>query len=446
MGDTAKATGNGGLEQMRQANWNTRQWQRTPMPTQPVVNSSPLPDNPNVSIYPTGQTQDTFQEAPLPTNGASLPVQPTIVVPVEEKPTPVFENIVERKLSPMEIKAATSQPTATEGKLPEPLPSLSGDAMYQRYVKDNLPKGDKYDTVLSSADEKAFQAWKGEYAPRDSGADYDLRGAFKAGLKPSEENGHWPDTFKKPNHPTFSVESKFAIGDDAKLAGSWNGEEYIPAKQNSPAPKVAIGRTEPVNVTQFVTTSERKLTPKATVYQQAELDKRGGVPETVKTYKQTIPSDGTTPKEAKPEAAKVNPEPMAKRKDGNAARLTVYNGLDDEFGNKTAKPNAQGKFLAEEGYTIAVDPKKIPYGSKVELYSDDPEQDKRLKAVSKGGDGIFLAHDTGSAVKSMKASKGQAPVIDLYTTSKNLNKKNAELGQNIKYRIVQTGNARNTGV
>jgi hypothetical protein len=35
---------------------------------------------------------------------------------------------------------------------------------------------------------------------------------------PSAENGHWPDTFKKPNHPTFSVESQYATGADRALA------------------------------------------------------------------------------------------------------------------------------------------------------------------------------------------------------------------------------------
>jgi hypothetical protein len=57
-----------------------------------------------------------------------------------------------------------------------------------------------------------------------------LRGAFKAGLRPSA-NGHWPDTYKKPNHPTFSVESQYATGADRAKAGHWDGDTYIPAKR-----------------------------------------------------------------------------------------------------------------------------------------------------------------------------------------------------------------------
>lgn len=83
-----------------------------------------------------------------------------------------------------------------------------------------------FDTPLAANEEQAFQAWKAQYAPRDSGADYDLRGAFKAGLQPGA-NGHWPDTFKKPNHPTFSNESIYAQ-DRPDLAGHWQGDAYVP--------------------------------------------------------------------------------------------------------------------------------------------------------------------------------------------------------------------------
>jgi hypothetical protein len=67
-----------------------------------------------------------------------------------------------------------------------------------------------FDTTLGPKNEEAFQAWKKKYAPKDSGADYDLRGAFKAGIKPDPKTGHWPDTYKKPSHPTFSDQSRYA--------------------------------------------------------------------------------------------------------------------------------------------------------------------------------------------------------------------------------------------
>jgi hypothetical protein len=84
----------------------------------------------------------------------------------------------------------------------------------------------QFDTILSSAEETAFQAWKKKHAPNDSGQDYDLRGAFKQGFKP-DEKGHWPDMFKKPNHPTFSDQSVYAK-EVPERAGKWEGETYIP--------------------------------------------------------------------------------------------------------------------------------------------------------------------------------------------------------------------------
>jgi hypothetical protein len=86
---------------------------------------------------------------------------------------------------------------------------------------------DKYDTKLSSSEETGFQKWKQQYAPKDSGADYDLRGAYKAGLKPDPQTGHWSDQFKKPNHPTFSDQSQYAK-DAPEKAGHWEGETYRP--------------------------------------------------------------------------------------------------------------------------------------------------------------------------------------------------------------------------
>lgn len=84
---------------------------------------------------------------------------------------------------------------------------------------------DPYETKLTPEEERAFQVWKARYAPHDSGDDYDLRGAFKAGLRPDPKTGHWPDTFKKPNHPTFSDQSIYA---KFGKPGHWIGETYIP--------------------------------------------------------------------------------------------------------------------------------------------------------------------------------------------------------------------------
>ena len=129
-------------------------------------------------------------------------------------------------------------------------------------------KGNTYDTQLSPDDEAAFKEWKAKYAPNDSGEDYDLRGAFKDGLTPTLGQ-HGPDTYKKPNHPTFSVESKYAK-DRPDLAGRWVDDAYVPPPgttltaerraaiaragdkvqelQGAPAPRQAPSQAQPTEV------------------------------------------------------------------------------------------------------------------------------------------------------------------------------------------------------
>lgn len=88
--------------------------------------------------------------------------------------------------------------------------------------------GGRWDTPLGEEDEKAFQKWRTKNVPKwDSGEDYDFRGAFKSGAMSDAKSKHWTDEHKKPNHQTFSNESKYAK-DLPDLAGSWQGEKFTP--------------------------------------------------------------------------------------------------------------------------------------------------------------------------------------------------------------------------
>lgn len=118
------------------------------------------------------------------------------------------------------VRTKDNKPLIVPWKQLAGLASREGDK-YRQMHGDPL-----YETGLTPAEESKFKEWKQKYAPQDSGEDYDFRGAFKAGLTPGKD-GHWPDTFKKPNHPTFSVESIYAE-DSPKRAGRWEGERYIP--------------------------------------------------------------------------------------------------------------------------------------------------------------------------------------------------------------------------
>ncbi len=92
---------------------------------------------------------------------------------------------------------------------------------------------DPHETKLSPHDEAAYQSWKSQHAPNDSGEDYDIRGLFKSG-QGTDARGHATDQFKKPNHPTFSVESQYSTPQNP--GGQWLNRDgksfFVPTQAN----------------------------------------------------------------------------------------------------------------------------------------------------------------------------------------------------------------------
>lgn len=85
--------------------------------------------------------------------------------------------------------------------------------------KDKRDFTDRFNTKLTDKEEAAYQKWAAENGRQNDAYDYDMRGAWKEGVDQSE-NGHFPDTYKKPNHPTFSDESKYSDKDNK--GGKWS--------------------------------------------------------------------------------------------------------------------------------------------------------------------------------------------------------------------------------
>lgn len=105
---------------------------------------------------------------------------------------------------------------------------------------------DKYNTKLSDAEEFKFKNAMASYQLEkearekknnpnytdnrsleefihDETRDYDMRGAFQKGIKQGK-NFHWDDEFKKPNHITFSTDSKYN-GVDGYKGGTWTKDD-----------------------------------------------------------------------------------------------------------------------------------------------------------------------------------------------------------------------------
>ncbi len=83
-------------------------------------------------------------------------------------------------------------------------------------------------------DYKQWLDYRSKLEGRDVSADeqdYDLESFYKD-QKQSSPPGHLPDTYKKPNHPTFSDQSKYHVP-IINSGGSWNDEgNFTPSDVN----------------------------------------------------------------------------------------------------------------------------------------------------------------------------------------------------------------------
>jgi hypothetical protein len=98
--------------------------------------------------------------------------------------------------------------------------------------KEEVPWGEKknvdYNTPIPPELRSGYEQWARELGknPAEEEADYDLPGFFLATqqnpeLLPKGPEDHLPDTFKKPNHPTFSTDSQYS-GPFEGAGGQWS--------------------------------------------------------------------------------------------------------------------------------------------------------------------------------------------------------------------------------
>ena len=94
----------------------------------------------------------------------------------------------------------------------------------------------EYDTELGASGEAHYQEWKKTLPEQlQSEEDYDLRGYYKE-TGGEDAEGHLTDKYKKPNHPTFSTESKYYK--KGIWAGKWNKNGDFEIPEDTPADKL----------------------------------------------------------------------------------------------------------------------------------------------------------------------------------------------------------------
>jgi hypothetical protein len=107
-----------------------------------------------------------------------------------------------------------------------PIGNYSGEGYFPAFKKPVQP-------VVYQKDKPSFKDFVKTANPDYMSDDYDLEAAYKnlpeknmkAWAKDPEKN-HLPDTYKKPNHPTFSKESVYYK--PGMEAGTWSNDVYIP--------------------------------------------------------------------------------------------------------------------------------------------------------------------------------------------------------------------------
>lgn len=115
---------------------------------------------------------------------------------------------------------------------------LTGNPAVTSYYADGGRLGpgpkDTTGTRLTRAEQIRYEAWRSKLPKAlQYEGDYDLKGLWKSNpkIKPSA-NLHFPDTYKLPNHPTFSNESIYFNDSTRRYAGHWNETDsswnYIP--------------------------------------------------------------------------------------------------------------------------------------------------------------------------------------------------------------------------
>ena len=92
-----------------------------------------------------------------------------------------------------------------------------------------------YRTPLDPISQHFYDAWlQSQTAARGfdpSGPDYDMPGYYMSGgWLDAPGSGHFPDSFKAPNHPTFSDESMYHMTPNGagglNLGGAWNDDTF----------------------------------------------------------------------------------------------------------------------------------------------------------------------------------------------------------------------------
>jgi len=150
-----------------------------------------------------------------------------------------FRNALKQGLAEFEYK---NKRYSTQLKGQDKLRQLQPDSrlLQEAKIDPSLANIQNYNTGLTPNELNEFQTWgiqnrgNKENLLREMGS-YDIQGAWKdiknKKIDFDPETGHLPDTYKKPNHITFSNESRYANGQGGEWIQTPNGWQFTPSEQ-----------------------------------------------------------------------------------------------------------------------------------------------------------------------------------------------------------------------
>jgi len=219
----------------------------TPAKIQPIQgNGYWYNHNPDYVAGTTIKSEDTNNAV----NRYKKPIQPYKYKKPEPKPKieeKVNETIVQliEQNQPIE-QLVKKDPTLF---LRQERPTINGTKVYTRkdeksewIERDDLfiPKKEQGGEVIYNPRDKEFKEWYNRNTlegqnniPYSNELDYDYYSFYKNGEYKNRNYNikkHFPDTYKRPNHKTFSTESIYSTKENP--GGTWRGNIFIPPYQN----------------------------------------------------------------------------------------------------------------------------------------------------------------------------------------------------------------------
>ncbi len=160
---------------------------------------------------------------------ADVYVQDGVVYPDEATAVVAMHPNIPPELKRVFITKPDEKPDTRDNNVYEPPATLDQNILTPRGLEGNrqfqqdpgLETPIQYKTYDTQLTPEQLQSYGSKFSPQDS-QDYDMQGYFKANpnVEPNTPGTHYPDTYKKPNHMTFSDESVYH-GQDGNIGGHW---------------------------------------------------------------------------------------------------------------------------------------------------------------------------------------------------------------------------------